>query len=220
MQLIVDKLKFEGMKSSTQRNYYCVWKGFNDFFIKLDIKPTTWEDRLTLYIGYLIENHKQSSTIKSYVSAIKAILMEDNYELNHDRFLLASLTRACKYKNDCARTRLPIHKAMLHMIIDQVSSHFNQLGQIYLCRLYRALFISAYYGMLRVGEMTTGNHPVLATDVHVGVNKRKILFILRTSKTQGKDKKPQLIKICSTLRPTTSSNKQFAHTQFSKNSLM
>ena len=63
--------------------------------------------------------------------------------------------------------------------------------------MYRALFTSAYFGLLRVGEITKGDHLVLAKDVHVAQNKRKIQFILRTSKTHWKDNRPQLIKITS-----------------------
>ena len=89
-------------------NYYGVWKTFNKFFTHLDIKPNNWEDRLTLFIAYLIETKKESSTIKSYVSAIKAVLLDIKVELNGDRVLLAALTKACKIKNDQIKAKLPI----------------------------------------------------------------------------------------------------------------
>ena len=63
--------------------------------------------------------------------------------------------------------------------------------------MYLAIFSSAYYRLLRVGEITSGTHPILAQDVHAGDNKRKILFILTTSKTHWTDKKPQHVKISS-----------------------
>ena len=59
-----------------------------------------WEDRLVLFIGFLIEKKRKASTIKSYISAIKAILREDGFKLNVDEYLLKSMTRACTYKND------------------------------------------------------------------------------------------------------------------------
>ena len=88
------------MCDSTKRNYYSVWKNFNAFFVRLDRKPSTWENCLTLYIAYLIDNQKRSQTIRSYISAIRSVLREDGFVLNEDKFLLASLTRACKLKND------------------------------------------------------------------------------------------------------------------------
>ena len=57
-------------------------------------------------------------------------------------------------------------------------------------------YSAAYYGLLRISE-TTGLHAVLAKDIQIGTNKRKILFILCTSKTDWKNNRPQLIKITS-----------------------
>ena len=71
---IVLRLEMERHRSSTQNQYYTVWKLFNEFFIKLDRKPLSWEDRLTLFVGYLVKSGKKSTTIKSYISAIKAVL--------------------------------------------------------------------------------------------------------------------------------------------------
>ena len=52
-----------------------------------------------------------------------------------------------------------------------------------------------YFGLFRIGELTKGEHPVLARDVQIGTNKKKILFILRSSKTHSKAMRPQQIKI-------------------------
>ena len=42
---------------------------------------------------------------------------------------------------------------------------------------------------------TKGNHAVMVTDMQTAMNKRKMLFILRSSKTHGKHTHPQFIKI-------------------------
>ena len=52
--------------------------------------------------------------------------------------------------------------------------------------------------MLWVSELTSGSHPIKAMDVHVGENKNKILYVLRSSKTHWKDSKPQIVKITGT----------------------
>ena len=81
-------------------NYYGIWKNFNDFFIKLDIKPNNWEDRLVLYTAFLIINNRKSSMVKSYISAIKAVLYNGGVKICEDTTLLSSLTKACNLKND------------------------------------------------------------------------------------------------------------------------
>ena len=70
----------EKYRESTKRNYYRVWLIFNRFFIQLDIKPTEWDDCITLFTRYLIDQGKQSSTVKSYISAIKVVLLDNNIQ--------------------------------------------------------------------------------------------------------------------------------------------
>ena len=84
VQAIVDKLKWEQHRSSTKRTYYSVWKTFNQFYVQLNVQPKNWEDRLTLFVAYLINKNRKSGTIKSYVSAIRAVLMEVGEKLNED----------------------------------------------------------------------------------------------------------------------------------------
>ena len=194
---IVDRLKSERHRSSTRNTYYVIWKCFNKFLIRLDHKPKTWEERLTLYVAFLVDKKRKSSTINSYVSAIKAVLHDDGEELVEDRLLISALSNACKQKNDKIRTRLPIGKNLLNLLLSVVSDIFEG-EQPYLVTLYRALFATAYYGLFRVGELTLSQHVVKVNDVHIGINKKKLLFVLHTSKTHGKNVKPQMVKICST----------------------
>ena len=192
---IIEQLKSQRFRDSTRKNYYAIWKIFNQFFIRLDCKPSTWEDRLTLFVGYLVQNNRQSATVKSYISAIKAVLQEVNVKIHEDRYLLTSLTKACRLKSDTIAIRLPIQKGMLSVLMKNLVEMFSD--QPYLRDLYRALFSTAYFGLFRVGELTKGEHPILAKDVHIGINKKQMLFILRMLKTHWKNVKPQLIKISS-----------------------
>ena len=198
MKDIVENLKMHRFRDSTRKTYWCVWRIFNRFFIRLDYKPVEWEQRILLFVGYLIDNDLKSATVKSYLSTIRAVLWENNITLNEDLFLLSSLTRACKLKNDQVITRLPIHKDLPHLLIRETSKHFGRkLNQPYIETLYKAIFMAAYYGLLRIGEVTQGPHVLLVKNVHVGVNKKKLLFILESSKMHNKGNKPQRIKISS-----------------------
>ena len=49
------------------------------------------------------------------------------------------------------------------MIVDKLDDRFLEEGQPYFNILYKALIIMGYYGLLRVGELTSGSHPVLAS---------------------------------------------------------
>ena len=213
------------MKDSTRKLYHGVWKSFNNFFIRLDVKPDNWEERIILFTGYLIQQNKQSQTIRTYLSGLKAVLKDDGIELNENKYLLTALTRACKLHNDKVTTRLPIQKGVLKLILDQVDEQFFKTNsQPFLNITLKALFSTAYFGLFRVGELTTGTHPVLAKDVHVAMNKCKFLFVLRTSKTHGKDAWPQTVKITSTKlvkqrqsTSTTNETNQFCPYQLLRN---
>ena len=107
---IMEGLKTRQFQDTTTQNYHGIWKNFNKFIIRLDIIPQTWEERVAAYGTYLYYHGIQSSTLKSYISAIKTTLMLDDYEWNDDKLKLTILIRACKMVNDKVKTRLPIKK--------------------------------------------------------------------------------------------------------------
>ena len=127
---------------------------------------------------------KQSRTIKSYVSAIKAVLKEDKIKICEDKYLLSSLTRACKVHNDQARIQFPIHRGLLKVLIKGVSTKYRiKQQQPCLDVLYWALFVTAYFGLFQFSAITKGSHIILAKDVHIAQNKKKL------------GDKPQIVKI-------------------------
>ena len=195
MERIVSNLMAKQHRSSTATNYLSIWRQFNKFILKLDVRSKLWEDRATLFIGYLINNGNQSNTVKSYISAIKHTLVADGYAWNDNLVLVRSLSKACKIINDRVMTRLPIHCGLLEMILFEVDRHFSK--QLYLNVLFTTLFAISYYGLMRVGEVTCSQHVLKASDVHIALNKDKLMLILYTSKTHDRSNRPQKIKITS-----------------------
>ena len=151
--------------------------------------------------------------VKSYVSVIKAILQENDIEVNENRYLLNSLTNACHLQNDEVYIRFPIQHNLLGLLLKSINHHFGENNQPYLQHLYLALMSTMYFGLFRIGELTESPHMVKASNVHIGLNKHKILFVLFSSKTHTKGNKPQTIKITNTSRnvllPDNKSNFKF-----------
>ena len=189
----MEKLKGQQTRSSTMKNYLSIWRHFNNFLIRLDKRQPSWEENLVLFGTHLVELGSQSSTIKSYFSAIKHILKTDGYPWNDDKAMLSTITKSCKIINDQVKVRLPVSRKLLDVMIFELERILQ--SQPYLLSLYKALFMLAYYGLMRIGELTTGTHPMLAKDIHMGKNKDKILIMLRSSKTHGKESRPQKIRI-------------------------
>ena len=175
---LIDQLKGENNRLTTRSSYYNTWTRFNKFIVRLDTKPDTWEDRLLLYVTYLIDQGLKSTTIKSYILAMMYILKVDGYHWNKNRVLLNSLTKACKLKNDTITTRLPITLSLLEIILFEIPRLEKFQGQPYLVCMYQTIIALGYHGLFRIGELTTGEHPIKVGDENIAENKDKILIIL------------------------------------------
>ena len=150
-----------------------------------------------LFTGFLVENQLKSSTVKSYISAMQSVLSELNIKINKENYLLKLLTKACRLQNDVIVHKLPVTKGVLKLLLDSINKLFDKDLQPYLEKLYAAIYVSAFYGLLRIGEVAKSPHAILARNVQVSQNENKILFILKSSKTHNKGDKPQLIKVTS-----------------------
>ena len=147
---------------------------------------------------YLAGRGTKSTTIRSYVSAIKVTLTDDNHIWNNELVLLNILIRACRSTNDVVRTKLPIQCKLLELILFEIDREFEMNNQHFLSVMYKTLFIISYYGLFRLGELTkskNADHTLKARNVHLATNKDKTLLILYSWKTHSKESAPQRIKI-------------------------
>lgn len=181
-----------GNKKSTKRTYRSHYLAFTRFLLSLDNMPELVDDQLALFVAYRTQKGDYGSTIESYLSGIRSMLALDGIQINTRTTRLRALIKACKYKNDRVIQRMPIKENMLVRIVRQVDLMFH--NQPYLSSLYRCMMVLGYFGMLRVGEMAQGDHPVRARDIHLNYEKKKVQIILRTSKTHGLGDQPQYIK--------------------------
>ena len=150
-----------------------------------------------------MDKKKKSTTIKSYISAVKAILFQAGIKIKENRAVIMSVTKACQLHTDrIYKPHLPIKKGMLRLILNETDNLFKD--QQYLAIMYKALFATSYFGLFRIGELTKSPHVVKAMDVQMAINKNKLQFILRSLKTHTEGMKPQIIKISSTAVSTTS----------------
>ena len=191
-----DTLKFGQNKKSTRKNYLTIWRKFNSFLIKLDKKPPSWEERAALYGTYLVLiKGVKSATLKSYITAIKKTLTADGYCWNDKKVFVSALANVCRIENDTVKQRFPIKKKLLDLILFEIGRFYKNNPQPYLECLYKTIFILCYYGLLRIGEATNSQHVIKAKDIHFTNNGRTILLILFTSKTHGRESRPQKIRI-------------------------
>ena len=180
LEVILEHLKYSQNRESTRKNYLTVWRKFNAFLIRLDKRPKFWEDRASLFGTHLVNEGFQSSTLKSYIFAIKHVVKNDGYNWDDSKVLLYTLARACKQKNDSLRVQLLIQLGLFEMLLYELGRLYD--SQPYLCCLFRAIFSLAYYGLMRIGELVSSQHTLKAKDVHMAINKNKLMVILYSSK--------------------------------------
>ena len=170
-----------------------MWKNFNIFLLKLDRRPRNWEEGAAWYATYLYHRGFQSSTIRSYISGIKATLINDDYEWDQSAVNFNLVIKSCKMINDSVKNRLPVQNRLLETILFELERKYSK--QYYLEIMYKAFFMLLFYGMMRIGELAAGNHTLMAKDIHLAEGKQKMKIVLHSSKTHGKNVRPQIIKI-------------------------
>ena len=121
IKTIMEKLKSNQTRELTKKNFLGIWRHFNNFIICLDHQQSSWEDNLVLFGTHLVDLGSQSSTIKSYFSAIKHILHTDGYEWDDNKAMLTTITKSCKLMNDRVFVRLPISKNLLELMIIEIN---------------------------------------------------------------------------------------------------
>ena len=117
----------------------------------------------------------------------------DGYVWDDSKLQLNALTKAFRMQNDVVQTCLSIMCKLLELILFELNMVFHD--QFYLRVMYKTYFATSYYGLFRIGEVTWSQHVILAKDVHLAENKDKLLIVLYSSKTHGKESLPQLVKI-------------------------
>ena len=194
MKHILEMLQTKQNRDSTNSNYLGIWRQLNNFLLRLDVMRKFWEDRVALFCAYLVEERNvQSATLRSYVSVIKFTLRCDNYKWQDERVWLQALFKSCRKLNDVHSPRFPIHFSLLELILFEVDRLYDQ--QLYLSVLFKTIFALAYYGLIRIGEISDSRHAIRACNIQLAQNKDKIKILLYSSKMHDKESKPQQIKI-------------------------
>ena len=126
------------------KTYLSVWRHLNRFIISLyTTVRLSWEEKTALFGAYLVDGGVQSSTLKSYFSAIKHILKQDGYQWDDRKVALSSLVKGCQIENDTVKIRLPIQKGLLDTLLFEIERLFS--AQPYLEILYKTVWISLFW---------------------------------------------------------------------------
>ncbi|XP_052769877.1 uncharacterized protein LOC128209737 isoform X2 [Mya arenaria] len=137
---------------STKSSYQNALKHYHvfhhTFYAQTPLLPVSAE-RLAQFIAVCNSRGLQASTITSYISAISYVHKLHNMAVPADSFLIKKLLHSLR-RNKCSDIRQPFSLAQLSALLTAlkhvVSDHFTRT-------LLRAMFLLAFFGLFRVGEI-------------------------------------------------------------------
>ena len=136
------------------------------------------------FVAYLSLKKCSYATAKSYLSSISFQCKIHNWVDETKNFLVVKVLEGMRRTGRSADARLPITLQLLSEVVRVLSSICSNS---YETKLFRAAYILAFFGFLRIGEFTfsTGNsvHTILqVTDVQFEANYSKVFVHIRMSK--------------------------------------
>lgn len=135
--------------------YQRAWSVFRDFhlrFYKSDfISLPVSTDVVALFVSYLSSRNLAHATIASYMSAISYVHKLKGLIDPTKSFLIQKLLTAVG-RDRSADIRLPITRPVLHELVRSLTSTNSSATKR---TLYSAMFLTAFYGFFRIGELAT-----------------------------------------------------------------
>lgn len=139
--------------ASTQA-YKRAWSIYRNFANKFDMSndlPLS-QETLALFISYLFAEGYAASSIVSFISSIAYIHKINNLPDNTSCFLIQKLLSSCRKSRPSMDIRLPITIVVLPKICDALE---HTISNIYKRALFQTMFLLAFHGFLRIGEITS-----------------------------------------------------------------
>ena len=186
------------MAPGTKKSYQRAWRTLQQFYERFYESPTPQlplsSSHLVLFIAYLSAKKLAPSTITSYLSAIGYVHKIKGCTDPTKSFLIHKLLTALSRRR-LADLRLPITRPVLHELIRSLR-HTN--SSAYQRCLYSAMFLLAFYGFFRIGELAAK-----------GADRAASVLRLQNLKFLMQHGQPQMIKIIITTFKHNTDRKPF-----------
>ena len=155
LQLEVHSLLLNSVAPRTHFVYQCAWQFFRWFILRHDFLATSSFpslQQLVHFIAFLAVNGYAAATIASYVSGIASTLRLHNFPDITKHFIVKRMLDGCRRRHGRRDLRRPITISVLRKIIPALTAVCRNQFEAH---LFRTAFLLAFYGFLRVGELTT-----------------------------------------------------------------
>ena len=142
------------MSSATTKIYSNVLSDFSEFVHSVldctSVLPAT-EVSVALYISFLLEKGRATSTVMSAISALAIFHKVMSLPDPTVSFLVKRVLMGVQKTVSTSDIRCPISYPMLGKLIDSAPSVTDSM---YEAALLRAMYVLMFHGLLRIGEAT------------------------------------------------------------------
>jgi hypothetical protein len=172
------ELRAKALKPATKKQYNRQKDLFTEFVREHfpGTKPEPTPMLIQWFVCHLAHKGLKGNTVRSYVSALSFWAQDLGGSAISEDFHVQQLLKGLDNATEAPDTRIPIMLPVLSGLIGAVPRMF---ADAYDVMLYQAMFATAFFAFLRVGEMTTDGSvshvPVLTIkDVELGQSELRI----------------------------------------------
>ena len=140
----------------SRKTYEQAWNHFLDFSTRYcgtasPQLPLSVSD-IVLFVAYLSAKKLAPSTISTYISALSYVHKIGSFSDPTKAFVVHKIMTAQSRLCSKPDIRLPITRSILHKLVQALNHTITPAYQIL---LFQTMFLVAFYGFFRVGELTT-----------------------------------------------------------------
>ena len=198
LEAVAQQLLTASLAKSTWVAYTRAIEGFLKFRSEWSLRDAWPIDSASViaYISWLFMEGRAASTINLHISAISFVHKVNGWMDPTSSFLVGKLKEGCRRLKPSCDSRRPITFPVLQRLVDILPPICTSF---YEATLFRAAFVLAFFGFLRVGEFTCANkkgdfsHVIQSGDVLINQDKSQMKVILRSSKTDQGGKAAEIL---------------------------
>ncbi len=161
----------------------------------LDEPTTSWDDNIVYYVTHLVNQFISSATIRSHLSGIKYMLKLGGIDLKETSFLVHVLLQAgdrARAEEGIEFIRIPITETVLLKLLVITPVVIRNSFEV---KLLRMVMTVAFYGLLRISEITGPVHQILIDNINWNPRTGSLKLQICTAKNLKKAELPWQVKI-------------------------
>lgn len=185
-----ERLLAASMAENTRHTYEAAADSFNYFRYTFNLQPT-WPaplDHIVKFIAYMSTKNLAPASIRTYISGLSYMHKIQGFEDATRSFIVTKLLEGARRSFQSLDTRAPI---TLSILVQLITALDKVCASSYEASLFRVAFCLAFFGFLRVGELTSTSvkrydpRPLRFSDIEIVTcsGRRQVRLTIRQSKT-------------------------------------